>query len=333
MRFDAVLPPTRLDQIPALAREAEELGVDALWSNETQHDPFLPLSLIAEHTHRLQFGSSIAVAFARSPTTLAHTAWDLADQSRGRFILGLGTQVRAHIVRRFGMPWPESPAVKLREQVQALRAIWNSWNSGERLDFRGKYYALSLMTPFFSPPPIEHPAIPVFLAGVNQSLCRVAGELADGFFVHPFHSLRYLREAVLPALQQGAQRAGRSREAAQVAVIVLTHTSPEETAFVRQQIAFYASTRSYRPVLALHGWQEVGQQLSSLAARGRWAEMSAWISDEMLDTFSTRASPADLPRVLRDRYEGVAQRLALYLPFSGGEAVASWAHLIEVIHA
>jgi probable F420-dependent oxidoreductase len=332
MKFDAVLPPTRLGQIPALAREAEDLGFDALWSSETQHDPFLPLSLIAEHTRRLQFGSSIAVAFARSPTTLAHTAWDLADESRGRFVLGLGTQVRAHIQRRFGMPWPESPAAQLREEVQALRAVWNSWISGERLNFRGKYYTLTLMTPFFSPPAIEHPAIPIFLAGVNRGLCRVAGELGDGFFVHPFHSLRYLQEAVLPALEEGAQRAGRPREMVQVAVTALTHTSPEEAAFVRQQIAFYASTPTYRPVLALHGWQEVGQKLSSLAAQGRWAEMSEWVSDEMLDTFSTRASAADLPQVLRDRYEGVAHRLGLYLPFSGEEGAIPWARLVEVIH-
>lgn len=333
MKIDAVLPPGPLDQIPALAREAEDLGFDALWSSETQHDPFLPLTLIAEHTQRLHFGSSIAVAFARSPTTLAYTAWDLAGQSGGRFILGLGTQVRAHIQRRFGMPWPESPAAQLREEIQAMRAIWASWSSGERLNFRGKYYALTLMTPFFSPAPIERPEIPLFLAGVNRALCRLAGELADGFFVHPFHSPRYLREVVLPALQEGRQGRHRPGDAVEIAVTALTHTSVEEAAFVRQQIAFYASTPSYRSVLAFHGWQEVGQRLSNLAARGRWAEMSALISDEMLETFSTRASPADLPQVLRERYEGVAQRLALYLPFSGGGSSDLWAHLVEVIHA
>jgi probable F420-dependent oxidoreductase len=333
VKIDAVLAPVLLDQIPALAHEAEDLGFDALWSSETQHDPFLPLALIAEHTHRLHFGSSIAVAFARSPTTLAYTAWDLAGQSGGRFILGLGTQVRAHIMRRFGMPWPESPASQLHEEILAMRAIWKAWSSGEPLNFRGKYYALTLMTPFFSPAPIERPDIPIFLAGVNPALCRVAGELADGFFVHPFHSLRYLREVVIPELQEGMRRAGRPEGAVQVAVTALTHTSPEEAAFVRQQIAFYASTPSYRPVLALHGWQDVGQQLSTLASHGRWAEMAAWVSDEMLEAFSTRASPADLPLVLRERYEGVAQRLALYLPFSGGGVLDPWAQLIEVIHA
>ena len=213
-----------------------------------------------------------------------------------------------------------------------MRAIWKTWLSGERLNFRGKHYALTLMTPFFSPPPIAHPDIPIFLAGVNPALCRVAGELADGFFVHPFHSPRYLREMVIPRLQEGMKRAERAGGAVQVAVTALAHTSLEEEAFVRQQIAFYASTPSYRPVLALHGWEEVGQQLSALASRGRWAEMGAWVSDEMVETFSTRASPGDLPQALRERYEGLAQRLALYLPFSGG-ALDSWSHLIEVIHA
>lgn len=333
MKIDAMLGPVPLDQIPALAREAEGLGFDALWSSETQHDPFLPLTLIAEHTHQLLFGSCIAVAFARSPTVLAYTAWDLAGQSGGRFILGLGTQVRAHITRRFGMPWPESPASQLREEIQGMRAIWKAWSSGERLAFRGKYHALTLMTPFFSPAPIPRPEIPIFVAGVNPALCRLAGEHAEGFFVHPFHSPRYLRERVLPGLQEGLQRAGRPGSAVEVVVTALAHTSPEEAAFARHQIAFYASTPSYRSVLALHGWQEVGQRLSSLASQGRWAEMDACISDEMLETFSTGASPADLPRVLRERYEGAAQRLALYLPFSGGESSGFWPRLIEGIHA
>jgi probable F420-dependent oxidoreductase len=224
MLFDASLPPASLGQIREIAAAAEQIGFDALWAAETQHDPFLPLTLAAEHTQRLRLGTAIAVGFARSPATLAYTAWDLADYSRGRFILGLGTQVRAHIRRRFGMPWPDSPAGKLRELVGAIRAFWRCWQTGEPLSFRGEHYRLSLMTPFFNPGPIDHPDIPIYLAGVNTALCRVAGEIADGLHAHPYHSERYLREAVEPAVAAGASRAGRSR--ADIRISVTARRSP-----------------------------------------------------------------------------------------------------------
>jgi probable F420-dependent oxidoreductase len=285
--------------------------------------------LIAEHTQRLRFGTAVAIGFARSPAILAYTAWDLAQASGGRFILGLGTQVKAHIERRFGMPWPESPVNKLREQIAAIRALWQAWQSGERLNFRGEFYKLTLMSPFFNPGPIDHPQIPIFIAGVNTGLARLAGEAADGFHVHPFHSPRYLAEALLPAIEAGAAKAGRSRGEMQVSVTAFAASSPEEEAFTRQQIAFYASTPSYRPVMAAHGWEEAAEKLSALAARGQWGEMPALIDDEMLRTFAVVASPAEIPSALIERYQGLADRLALYVPFLPGKRDEFWESLLR----
>lgn len=328
MYFDASLPPMSLRQVPAVAQAAEALGFDAIWTAETQHNPFLPHALIAEHTQRLRMGTAVAIAFARSPADLAYTAWDLADASQGRFILGLGTQVKAHITRRFGMPWPDSVVGKFREQIQAIRAFWHAWQTGEPLNFRGSYYKLTLMSPFFNPGPIEHPEIPIYIAGVNTGLARLAGEEADGFLVHPFHTVRYLREVLLPAIEKGAAKAGRSRQDVRIMLTAFVITDDQERDFVRQQVAFYASTPSYRKVMALHGWEEVAERLSALAARGKWDEMPALISDEMLATFATSASPAELAAALRERYAGLADRLTLYTPFVPGQRDAFWKALL-----
>lgn len=328
MQFDAILPAGSLRDVPAVARAAEALGFAGLWSTETTHDPFLPGALIAEHTTRLQFGTAVAIAFARSPANLAYTAWDLAQASGGRFILGLGTQVKAHVERRFGMPWPESAAGKLREQIGAIRALWRTFQTGEKLNFRGEHYRLSLMTPFFNPGPISHPQIPIFIAGVNTGLARLAGEAADGFLVHPFHTPRYVAEVLVPAIEAGAQRAGRSRQDLVVHTTAFVVTRPEEAEFVRQQISFYASTPSYRPVMALHGWEATAEELSSLAAHGRWGEMPALVSDQMLETFAAVCSPQGLAAALRERYTGLVDRLSLYLPFSPGERGDLWQALL-----
>ena len=254
MKFDAVLPPMPLREVPALVHAVDRIGFDSLWTTETQHSPFLPLALIAEHSQRLHFGTAVAIGFARSPTTLAHTAWDLAQASSGRFILGLGTQVRAHVERRFGMPWPDSPVGKLREMIHAMRSIWKAWQDRERLDVHGEYFNLTLMPPFFSPGVIDHPHIPIFLAGVNAGMARLAGEVAQGFHVHPYHSPRYLREVLLPALAEGAARAGRGPHDTKLSITALVACDEQEQFFIRSQIAFYASTPSYRPVMDLHGW-------------------------------------------------------------------------------
>ncbi|MBL8096144.1 MAG: TIGR03617 family F420-dependent LLM class oxidoreductase [Anaerolineales bacterium] len=328
MVLDVAWMAVPLADMPALAQAAESIGFAGAWTSETQHDPFLPLALAAEHTQRLSLGTAVAIAFARSPLTLAHTAWDLAAHSRGRFILGLGTQIKAHIERRFGLPWPESPVAQLREQVLAIRAIWRAWQSGERLNFRGERYKLTLMTPFFDPGPIADPAIPIYLSGVNLGLARLAGEVADGFHVHPFHTAAYLREIVRPALLTG--RAGTAFSAPpSVSATVFTITAPAERDSVRQQIAFYGSTPSYRSVLAHHGWAELGERLSALAARGRWAEMPAMIGDDQLSVFALEAPLAELGPALRERYGGLLDRVTLYRPFRPGETDAAWGRLIQ----
>ncbi len=329
MRFDASIVPGALAEVPGLAKAAEEIGFDAVWTSETQHDPFLPLGLVAEHSQRLHFGTAVAIGFARSPTTLAHTAWDLASASGGRFILGLGTQVRAHVERRFGMPWPDSPVGKLRELIVAIRSLWTTWQTGEPLRFRGQYFKLTLMSPFFNPGPIEHPDIPIYIAGVNRGLCRLAGETADGLHGHPLHSERYLREVVRPAIAEGAQSAGRPDDAVSLSVTALVVTDPASEAFVRSQIAFYASTPNYRPVLALHGWEQEAEQLSELARRQSWDEMPGLIHDEMLQTFAVVAPADGLGEALLRRYDGLVDRLTLYLPFKPGEADPLWRQLAQ----
>ena len=327
MKFDAALPPTHLKDVPAIARAAQEIGFDALWTQETQHDPFLPCALIAEHTQSLNFGTAIAVSFARSPANLAYTAWDLAAQSGGRFILGLGTQVKAHIERRFGMPWPESPVGKLREQILAIRAFWDCWQNGTKLSFRGEYYKITLMSPFFNPGAIEHPNIPIYIAGVNTGLAHLAGELCEGFHAHPFHSVRYLREVILPAIKEGEKNGTRTTQHVIVSTTAFVATSPEEESFARMQIAFYASTPSYRAVMDLHGWGDVAEKLSGFAAKGEWAEMPMLITDEMLDEFCLRTTTENLAAALKSRYEGLADRLTLYSPFVPGEKDDWWKEL------
>jgi probable F420-dependent oxidoreductase len=324
MKFDASLTPVHLKAVPAIAKAAEEVGFDALWTSETQHDPFLPCALIAEHTTRMQIGTAIAVSFARSPANLAYTAWDLAAQSGGRFILGLGTQVKAHIERRFGMPWPESPVGKLREQIQVIRAFWDCWQNGTRLNFRGEHYKITLMSPFFNPGSIEHPIVPIYIAGVNTGLARLAAELCDGFHVHPFHSLRYLKEVILPAVEEGAKKERRKMKDVTISVTAFAASSPEEMTFARAQIAFYASTPSYRTVMDLHGWAAVAEKLSAHASRGEWAEMPSLITDEMLNEFCVVAGKDKLASALRTRYDGMADRLTLYSPFVPGERDEFW---------
>ena len=329
MKFDATLPPVPLKDVPAIARAAEQIGFDALWTQETQHDPFLPCALIAEHTSRMNVGTGIAVSFARSPANLAYVAWDLAAQSNGRFILGLGTQVKAHVERRFGQPWPDSVTGKLREQIQVVRAFWDCWQNGTRLNYRGDYYKITLMSPFFNAGPIGHPNIPIYIAGVNTGLARLAGELCEGFHAHPFHSVNYLREVILPAIEEGAQKERRKREDVSVSVTAFVATTPDETEFARAQIAFYASTPSYRPVMALHGWEDIAEKLSAHAARGEWAEMPTLITDDMLGEFCILTREDRLVQDLKHRYNGIADRLSLYTAFLPGERDDWWKKLIE----
>jgi probable F420-dependent oxidoreductase len=327
MKLDAALPPVQLKDVPATAKAAQEIGFDALWTQETQHDPFLPCALIAEHSETLRFGTAIAVSFARSPANLAYTAWDLSAQSGGRFILGLGTQVKAHIERRFGMTWPESVTGKLREQIQVIRAFWDCWQNGTKLNFRGEYYKATLMSPFFNPGAIENPNIPIYIAGVNTGLAKLAGELCDGFHAHPFNTPRYLKEVLLPALEEGLNKKGRNRKDIAVSVTAFVATSPEEESFARMQIAFYASTPSYYAVMDFHGWGETAQKLSGFAVKGEWAEMPMLITDEMLNEFCLVTTQENLANDLKKRYDGIANRLTLYTPFIPQEKDDWWKEL------
>ncbi|NPA26084.1 MAG: TIGR03617 family F420-dependent LLM class oxidoreductase [Chloroflexi bacterium] len=331
MHLDVTLLAPRLYQMPELARAADQVGFDAFWVAETRHNPFLPLVLVAEHSRTLRLGTAVAIAFARSPMVVAQAAWDLQRYSQGRFLLGLGTQVRAHIERRFGMPW-DPPVPKLREYILALREIWASWQERRPVRFRGQYYTFTLMTDFFDPGPIAHPRIPIYIAGVNRGLIRLAGQMADGFHIHPLHSIRYLREVLLPTLAEGLRDAGRKRGEVALAATVLVVTGQTERertlmrALVRQQIAFYASTPSYRMVFDLHGWSAVAERLSRMASRGEWDEMPDLITDEMLHTFAVDAPWDDLPRALMERYFGLIDRLALYYRFRP-EEVDAWVDL------
>ncbi len=336
MKIDTSILANNLADVSRVATAAEELGFDGIWTAEAGHDPFFPALLAAEHTRRVQIGTAIAVAFPRSPMVFAHIAWDLQAYSKGRFILGLGTQVKGHNERRYGVKW-ESPGPKLREMILALRAIWDCWQNGTRLNFRGDHYTFTLMTPFFAPPPSEHPPIPIYIAGVNPNMCRLAGELCDGFHVHPLHSVKHLREDLIPDIGQGLAKAGRSRrdiELATTAFVITGRTADEIEAAktpVRQQISFYASTRTYRRVLDTHGWGDVCERLNEKAAKGDWGGMAGEISDEMLDTFAVIGTHDEIAAKLRAKYTGLLDRVAYYMPYRPGEDDAVYRRAIEVL--
>ena len=320
MILDLGLRDYDLPTLPDYARTAERICYGCLWTSETQHDPFLPLAVAATSTSSIKLGTSIAVAFPRSPMVLAYTAWDIQKASQGRFILGLGSQVRAHNERRFSVKF-EAPGPKLREVVLALRAIWECWQKGSPLRFRGQFYHFDLMTPFFNPGPISHPKIPVLIAGVNQYMCRMAGEVCDGLHVHPFHTAKYLREYVQPAVAIGLQESGRSREDftyVTAAFVVVGETEAERARnreAVRQQVAFYASTRTYAPVLEAHGWEGIGPELHQKSLSGDWQGMARLISDEMLADIAVTGTSAEIGRKVRERYTGLLDRISLYLPY------------------
>src|SRR5215218_5350778 len=279
-----------LKEVDRTARAAEDLGFAGLWANETKHDGFLPLAIAANETQAVELGTSVAIAFSRSPMETAQTAWDLQDLSDGRLLLGLGTQVKAHITRRFSMPW-DRPAARLREYILALRAIWESFQTGEALRFEGEFYQHTLMTPFFDPGPMDHPEIPIYIAGVNTRLANLAGEICDGFHVHPFHSPEYVRRTVIPAIAEGARQSNRDPERVTLATSAFVITgeneerATEQRESVRTQISFYASTPTYLTVLEAHGWQDVGEELGKLARDKRWNEMPRLVTDEMLGAF------------------------------------------------
>ena len=310
------------------AKRYESEGYDGVWSTEAGHDPFLPLAGVAMETERVAIGTAIAVAFADSPLSLAQVAHDLQVESAGRFHLGLGSQVKAHVTRRYSMPWGQ-PAARLRELVLAMRSIWSSWNDGVPLQFQGDFYQHTLMTSFFSPAPSPYGPPRVFMAGVNGAMTRAAGEVADGFLAHPFTTERYLREFTLPALEEGQRRRQSPSSDFEVAlpVFVVTGRTDEEQAesasAARQQIAFYASTAAYRPVLALHGWEDLQSALAQLAWTGGWSAMGDLIDDEILATFAIVEEPDKVAAALCRRFAGAVQRVSVYQPRPADQAVLS----------
>ena len=320
MYLDAPLRNLPLVDVADEARRLERMGFGALWSFETSRDPFLPLLQVALATKGIQMGTNIAVAFARTPFSMAMTAWDLQRASGGRLFLGLGTQVRAHVERRFSVEF-DHPAARVTDYIRCLRAIWDTFQTGSKPDYDGPFYRFKLMNEMFTGGPIEHPHIPVFLAGVNPRMARAAGEAADGFSVHPMHSPDYLREVVRPAIDEGARTRGKTVEDIVLVsdcFIVQGSTESERSAAeerVRGQIALYASTPSYRGFLEFHGYPDIGKQLSALMREGRLKEMPALISDELLTTVAVSEADGNLADQIRDRYAGgLVQRVLFYEP-------------------
>lgn len=317
MKVDYYFPPAPPENAAAAAVEAAETGYDGFFSAETQHDPFFPITHAAAAAPNLEFGTAIAVAFPRSPTAMAMTAWDLARQTNGKFMLGLGTQVRGHIVRRFSSYWSGRPAPQLREYIEAMRAVWDSWQNGTSLKYEGEHYQLSLMTPFFNPGPIRHPDVPVYIAGVGPYLSALAGELCDGFHVHPFHTVPYLDDVVFPNMEKAAQGAGRSLDDVEIVttVFIMTGSTDEEIEMakepIRQQISFYASTPSYRTVLEASGW-DFGEKLTALSKRGKWDEMPAAVPDDALEGVGVIAPIDRLAEAIKERYGDRVQRIGFY---------------------
>ncbi|MDZ7731741.1 MAG: LLM class F420-dependent oxidoreductase [Acidimicrobiia bacterium] len=336
MKVDGGLGAGPGDRTMASARDAEAAGYDGVWTAETSHDPFLPLLDAARATERLELGTGIAVAFARNPMTTAVTANDLQAASGGRFILGLGSQIRPHITKRFSMEWSH-PAPRMREFVLAMRAIWDCWNHDQKLDFRGDFYTHTLMTPFFDPGPNPHGPPKVFLAGVGPLMTEVAGETCDGFLCHGFTTERYLREVTVPALERGLERSGRTLDDFEISgpAFVATGTTEEEMAKsiagVKSQISFYGSTPAYRPVLELHGWGELQDELNALSKQGRWSEMADLVDDDLLHTMAVVAEPDGIAPELRQRYGDISDRIAFYAPYESDPD--TWLPVIEALRA
>jgi probable F420-dependent oxidoreductase len=284
------------------------------------HDPFLPLAIAAEHTETLELGTGIAVAFARNPMTLANIGYDLQSYSQGRFRLGLGSQIKAHIEKRFSMPWSH-PAPRMRELILATRAIWDCWNDGTPLDFHGEFYRHTLMTPFFVPGPNPYGNPKISLAAVGTHMTEVAAEVADGIILHAFTTERYVREVTLPALERGFAKGGKSREDFEISGPLFIVSGADEEQFekakqgTKQQIAFYGSTPAYRGVLELHGWGDLQDDLNRLSKQGEWVAMGDLITDDILDAFAIVGEPEDIPKAMLARYGGIVDRLSFYAPY------------------
>ncbi|MGR8921713.1 MAG: TIGR03617 family F420-dependent LLM class oxidoreductase [Gammaproteobacteria bacterium] len=338
MKIDTLLAPGAPATLAEKARGFERQGFDAVWTFEAMSDAFLPLAHAAAATERLEIGTNIAVAFARSPFSMAQIAWDLQRDSGGRLHLGLGTQVRAHIERRFSMPF-DHPAARVTDYIRCLRAIWDTFQNGTKPDYEGPFYRFKLINPFFNPGPIEHPDIPVYLAGVNPRMCRAAGEVADGFHVHPMHSAGYLTDVVRPALEEGAKSQGRSLGDLSLYAPVFFITGETQAEMdeleqaVRSQMAFYGSTPSYAAVLEYHGFDDLPRKLNGLMREGKTKEMAAAVPEELIEAVAIVCKPGEVGQRLRERYDGILDRVSLYMTMGGEGGFDRWDELIAAVHA
>lgn len=316
MKVTAPIDTKQLSDIPQQAARAEALGFDSIALPELTLDPFLSSTLAAEHTRRTEIKTAIALAFPRSPMTTAYMAWNLQALAGGRFELGLGTQVKGHIVRRFSTPWL-SPGPRLREYVESLRAIWDTWQNGTPLQYQGEHYNFSLMIPVFDPGPIDQPHIPISISAVNTYMLRLAGELTDGLQLHSFCTDKYVADVVLPTVEDGARRAGRSLGDVAItggSFIVVDTPGKDldaQIASLRQRIAFYASTRTYKSVMDVHGWGEVTLELHRLSLQGEWKKMSSLITDAMIDAFAVVGPSDALPGLIQKRFGGWASSVTI----------------------
>jgi len=320
MKVDGGIPSVGIDEIARVAKELEDVGYDGGITAEMSHDPFLPLVIAAEHTETLELGTGIAVGFARNPMTLANIGYDLQTFAKGRFRLGLGSQIKAHIEKRFSMPWSH-PAPRMRELILATQAIWDCWNDGTPLDFRGEFYRHTLMTPFFVPGPNPYGNPKISLAAVGTHMTEVAAEVADGIILHAFTTERYVREVTLPALERGFAKSGKSRDGFEISGPLFIVSGADEEQLekakqgTKQQIAFYGSTPAYRGVLELHGWGDLQDDLNRLSKQGEWVAMGDLITDDILDAFAIVGEPEDIPKAMLARYGGIVDRLSFYAPY------------------
>jgi len=338
LRLDTQLHDFDARQVTAQAQRYEDLGFDGVWTFEAAHDPFLPLALAAGATEKLEIGTNITVAFARAPFAVAQTAWDLQGSSGGRFHLGLGTQVRAHVERRFSMPF-DHPAARVTDYIRCVRAIWETFQTDARPSYEGEFYQFRLMNPFFNPGPIDNPNISIYLAGVNERMCQAAGEVADGFHVHPVHSVGYVNDVVKPAIAEGQCKGGRADAHISLYAPVFAISGETEAeraaneAEVRRQISFYGSTPNYRAVLEYHDCGHIAKELSALVRQGEFDAMAKLVPDSLMDAVAISAEPSKLGAALRQRYEGVFDRVSLYFPIKSTEGDARWQQFTQSFKA
>lgn len=336
MKVEAFLEPTKWSDMQVAARAAEQAGFDSLATPEIKNDPFITMAVVAQATERVDLRTAIAVAFPRSPMMVAVSSWELQENSGGRFMLGLGTQVKGHNERRFSVPWT-APAPRLKEYVESLRAIWRSWQLGERLKYEGKHYSFTLMTPEFAQAPNDLPPIPIYTAAVRPTMMRYAGWIADGVRLHGFCTRRYLEEVALPEIRTGLERAGRPRESFEICGGGFTATGPDEEAvakaveWVRYRLSFYGSTRTYAPVFALHGWEELTEKLHAMSKTGKWKEMPAQIPDEVVHEFAAVATWDNLKGAIEERFGGLTD--CIELPIPEGTDPAAMAEVIQDIRS